>query len=400
MKNFKNFYIEDFNIENTKIYFNFSFDKKLYFQEVIDFNIHIKDNIKDNIKNLITNLHIALWISYFKLYPFAYFNFPIYLNTKQLNFWKNFYINWLWEFFYKNNIKPIINFINWKIHFENKKINIESQKTLLLWWWWKDSIVSYSLIKDKYDFNPFVVWKLDKIKKDTIKLTWKNPILVTRQIDPKLFKLNKIYYNWHVPITWIISFISLITAKLYDFWYIFTSNEKSASQENTIWKWIKINHQYSKSKEFENDFNNYNKNFIEWVIYKSLLSDLYEIDIARHFSKMEEFFPYFSSCNKNFTISKEKIDQRWCWKCEKCAFVYLILSPFIEQETIIKIFWKNLFEDESLIWTYKRLIWKDIKPFECVWTYNESKKALKEVLKKYEWKKLPIILEKLKNELN
>ena len=391
MKTFKNFYIKDFKIDENIVHFNFSFDNEIYFQESLDFWIKVSNNIK----NLLINLHIALWISYFKLYPFVKFHFPVYLNDQQLEFWKKFYINWLWEFFYRNKISPEINFINWKQNFENEKINISSKKALLLWWWGKDSIVSYSLIKDKYDFTPFVVWKLDKIKKDTIKLTWKTPIVIKRQIDPKLFEYNKIYYNWHVPITWIISFITLITAKLYNFWYIFTSNEKSASEENTVWKDIKINHQYSKSRKFEDDFKKYNKDFIEWIVYKSLLSDLYEIDIARHFSKLKEFFPYFSSCNKNFTISKETINKRWCWKCEKCAFVYLILSPYIDQEKLIKIFGKNLFEDKDLIWTYKKLIWKDIKPFECVWTYNESKKALKKILEKYKWKELPIILEEL-----
>ena len=392
MENFKDFYIKDFQINNNIVYFNFSFDNKIYFQESLDF----WTKLTQNIKNLLVNLHIVLWISYFKLYPFANFHLPVYLNNQQLEFWKKFYINWLWEFFYKNKITPKINFINWEQSFENKKIDILSKKALLLWWWGKDSIVSYSLIKYKYDFTPFIVWKLDRIKKDTIEITWKTPIVIKRQIDPKLFEYNKIYYNWHVPITWIISFISLITAKLYNFWYIFTSNEKSASEENTIWEGVKINHQYSKSKEFEDDFNKYNKNFICWIVYKSLLSNLYEIDIARHFSKLKEFFPYFSSCNKNFTISIDSINQRWCWKCEKCAFVYLILSPYIEQKELEKIFWKNLFEDKNLISTYKKLIWKEIKPFECVWTYNESKKAFKKVLKKYEWKKIPIVLEELK----
>ncbi len=391
MEEFKNFYIKEFEIEDSIVHFTFSFDEKIYFQESIDFWIKVDTNID----NLLTNLSIALWISYFKLYPFANFNFPVNLSKEQLNFWMKFYINWLWEFFYTNNIDPNIHFINWKNNFKKYKVNIESYKALLLWWWGKDSIVSYSFIKNRYDFTPFVVWKLDKIKKDTIKITWKKEILVKRQIDPKLFEYNKTYYNGHVPITWIISFISLISAKLYNYGYIFTSNEKSAWEENTTWKWIKINHQYSKSKEFEDDFNDYNKNFIEWVTYKSLLSNLYEIDIAKYFSKLEEFFPYFSSCNRNFTISKSGISKRWCGECEKCAFVYLILSPYIEQEKLEKIFGKNLFEDENLLWIYKKLIWKEnIKPFECVWTYKESAKALKEVLKKYEWKKLPHILKK------
>jgi len=40
------------------------------------------------------------------------------------------------------------------------------------------------------------------------------------------------------------------------------SNEKSASEENTTWKDLKINHQYSKSLEFETDLNNYLNTYI------------------------------------------------------------------------------------------------------------------------------------------
>jgi len=73
-----------------------------------------------------------------------------------------------------------------------------------------------------------------------------------------LFKLNKEwYYNWHVPITWIIAFVSIVSSYLYDFKNIVLSNEKSADEENTIWNGLKINHQYSKSGEFEKDFRKY-----------------------------------------------------------------------------------------------------------------------------------------------
>ena len=32
----------------------------------------------------------------------------------------------------------------------------------------------------------------------------------------------------------------------------------------------------------------------------------------------------------------------------KCAFVYSMLHPFLEQETLIKIFWEDLYSDKSL----------------------------------------------------
>ena len=397
----KSFFIDNYHFENKILALKYNFDNKLFFEEKINFNIEkeIINRNKEQLNFLFTNILIANAISYYKLYPFAKIHLPVRLNEKQINFWKKFYTNWLWEFFFRNKIDPnVINFINWykQINLNNfeKKLN---NKALLLRWWWKDSIVSYKIIKNKMDFDLFIVWKLDKIKSDTAKITWKQPILIERTLDPKLFQLNKKpnFFNWHVPITWIISFISLAAAYLYWYKYIFTSNEKSASEENIIRNWIKINHQYSKSKEFENDFNKYNK--ITWIKYKSLLSDLFEIQIAELFSKAKEFFPYFSSCNRNFKINWKKQSKRWCWECEKCAFVYLILSPFLDKKDLIKIFWENLFEKEILLETYLWLIWKKTKPFECVWTYNESKKAFKLTIKKYkkENKKLPYILKEI-----
>ena len=401
MQNFQNFYIKnfDFNKSSKIATFNFSFDNKINFEEKIDFNIWKKiiNFDKEILNNLLTNLSIAIGISYYKLYPFAKIILPIKVNDNQLNFWKKFYTNGLGEFFYKNNINPwVINFQNWEKNFSNKIWKIQNQnKALLLWWWWKDSIVGYSIIKNKYDYDLFVVWKIDKIKQDTANVVWKQPLLVKRYLSENLFELNKTYYNWHIPITWIISFISLITAYLYWYNYIFTSNEKSAWEENTIWKWYKINHQYSKSLEFEEDFKQYNLDFLNWVEYKSLLSDMFEIDIVQKFIKLEEFFPYFSSCNRNFKITWSSQAKRWCCNCEKCAFVYLILSAYLPKEKVVNIFQEDLFENKNLLETYKWLIWKKTKPFECVGTYNESKKALKLVLQKYKWKKLPFILKNL-----
>ena len=401
----KNFIIKNYNRQGNKLILNYSFENKLNFQEKIDFNVDRKiKNFEPNTLDFIfTNILIANWISYYKLFPFAKIILPIKLTENQLNFWKKFYTNGLGEFFFRNRIDPkVIEFVNWEIPFsiKIKKPSVE-EKALLLRWGGKDSIVTYSLIKNKLDFDLLVVGKLDPIKLDTAKVVWKNPILVKRQLDPKLFKLNKNpkFYNGHVPITWIISFISLATAYLYWYKYIFTSNEKSAQEENTIRKWVKINHQYSKSKEFEEDFKKYNQSL--WIIYKSLLSDYLEIEIAEKFSQLNEFFSYFSSCNKNFKINEKIQTERWCWKCEKCAFVYLILSPFLDEKDLIKIFGKNLFEDPQLLQTYLWLIWKELKPFECVWTHNESKKAFKLVIEKYkkENKELPLILKEIEKLL-
>jgi hypothetical protein len=65
---------------------------------------------------------------------------------------------------------------------------------------------------------------------------------------------------------------------------------------------------------------------------------MYEYKISEIFSKEKKFFSTFSSCNKNFVINKEKQDKLWCCECEKCCFVFLILTPFLDEDELIDIF--------------------------------------------------------------
>jgi len=124
---------------------------------------------------------------------------------------------------------------------------------------------------------------------------------------------------------------------------------------------------------------------------------MYEYKIADFFSKEKRFFNNFSSCNRNFVITKEKQNKLWCWKCEKCCFVFLILSSHLDEKELINIFQKNLFDDINLEKTFTELIWLvNYKPFECVWTYEESLLSAKKAIKKwFSWKILDNIKEKV-----
>jgi hypothetical protein len=64
----------------------------------------------------------------------------------------------------------------------------------------------------------------------------------------------------------------LLVAYLYDYKYLVLSNELSANSGNTLWNGFEINHQYSKSLEFEKDFKNYvEENISDDLKYFSLL---------------------------------------------------------------------------------------------------------------------------------
>ena len=413
MKKFNKFYFKkfEFNDSSLQATFSYSFDNEVFFEEIIDFNnrwfkVRNDFDIKA-LNNLLFHLHIALGISYYKASPTKDMVLESgILNEDQMSFWRKFYLNWLWEFLYSNNISPdnLFNFKNESSKiYEKIDFNIW-KKTLISVWWWKDSIVSIELLKKSWlEFDLFVFWKNDDLKSNTAKIANKNILLVKRIISSKLFELNNEgYYNWHVPITWIIAFVKEVTAYLFDYKYLILSNEKSANFWNIVWGDLSINHQYSKSLDFEKDFSEYIIKYISNdVKYFSLLRWMYEVKIAELFVKYwKEYFSVFSSCNKNFTINKNNNITRWLWcnKCPKCLFVYSILRPYLNDDEIINIFWEDLFNRKDLEWLFRKLLgisW--FKPFECVWEKEEVIYSMYKSLTKYD--KLPYILKIFKEEI-
>jgi len=139
-----------------------------------------------------------------------------------------------------------------------------------------------------------------------------------------------------------------------------------------------INHQYSKSFEFENQMRVYCKKYLaENIEYFSFLRPLYELQIAKIFAQYPKYFPYFVSCNNSFTLAGRKTNSnKWCCACPKCLFTFAALYPFIGKENVIKIFGQNLFENSKLLPFLRKLLGEGTyKPFECVGTYSEVRAA-------------------------
>ena len=401
-----------FDLANLQAYFYYSLQDKndpnniLLFEEVINFddgNFDIREDLNyDILDNLLFHLHIALWISYYKLYPTEKLIIKSWnIDEISIRFWKKFYQNWLGEFLFKNKIHPHTLF---QFEVDSNKILKKhdysvNSRALVAIWWWKDSIVSLELVRKLgIEFDSFVFWKIDSIKQKSIDQTWRNNMLISREISENLFTLNASwkYFNGHVPITWIIAFVMQVAGYIYDYEYLVLSNEHSASFGNTKWEWVDINHQWSKSLEFEIEFSQYiQKNVSSHTHYFSLLRPLYEIKIAELFTKLwRRYFDSFSSCNNNFKIS-EKSSHKWLWcnNCPKCAFVYSMLDPFLEKKVIKQIFWENLYENKQHQDLYEELMWiSGMKPFECVWTNEEVIYAMYLSHKKLKNETKPFIL--------
>ncbi|MDD3144941.1 MAG: hypothetical protein PHV23_02410 [Candidatus Gracilibacteria bacterium] len=412
MREFKSFYFEKFSFdkETLKASFEYSFDENYFFFEEIDFSCENFSQINklDDviINNFLFSLHIALGISYYKAFPTEKLYVKSgFLDDNQIKFWQKFYKNGLGEFLYKNQINPenLFNFENLS-SVKYKKINFSlSERSLIPLGGGKDSLVSIDLFeKNKLDYDLVVFGKIDNIKQNCADVIDKKILLTKRKISPSLLELNANgNYNGHVPITGIIAFVLAFISYLYDYKYLVLSNEKSASVGNTFWNGFEINHQYSKSLEFETDFKNYLNTYLsDDIEYFSLLRGWYEIKIGEYFSKnCKRFFGVFSSCNNNFKIDEAKRLKQtiWCNSCPKCAFVFCILRPYLSSEEILAIFGEDLFFKNSLKQTFLELLGiSAFKPFECVGETEEVVLAFYKSLKLYDTKS-DILLEFKKN---
>lgn len=333
---------------------------------------------KEQLDLLIFNMGMVELISYWKAFcsPKVLIK-PYALNSRQKEFFSKVYYNGLGELFFLNGINVSQDEF---LEIENANENyITSQqfdledKYIIPIGGGKDSVVTLDLLMSaNRDIKPFIINPRGATTEccSVAGFSEEETIICKRTIDSHLLELNaQGCINGHTPFSAMLAFTTLLISALTKRKHIALSNEDSAS-ESTV-KGSEVNHQYSKSLEFENDFRSYVKEFISPEFnYFSFLRPLSELHIAKLFSKLN-YQSVFKSCNVG---SKQNI---WCGKCPKCLFAFIILSPFVEKEELINIFSKNLFADKDLEEYFLQLCGeRETKPFECVGTVSEVRAAL------------------------
>ncbi|HRY33460.1 MAG TPA: hypothetical protein P5531_10880 [Bacteroidales bacterium] len=197
-------------------------------------------------------------------------------------------------------------------------------------------------------------------------------VVFHRHLDPLLLKMNgEGFLNGHTPFSALLAFLSLIASRLTGIKHVALSNEASANESSI--PGTDINHQYSKTYGFEKDFREYCSRFLGIdSVYFSFLRPLLELQIARIFSRMPAYFKAIRSCNAG---SRE---DKWCRKCSKCLFAWIILYPYLELDQLDGIFGGNLFEDPEQ-WENLQMLagLQETKPFECIGTIGEVRQALR-----------------------
>ena len=212
---------------------------------------------------------------------------------------------------------------------------------------------------------------------------------IGRALAPQLFEINRQgAYNGHIPVTAVNSAILVLAALLTGHDQVVFSNERSASYGSLIPGTGEVNHQWSKGWAFERMFGEQvERAGAADLRYYSLLRPLSELAVARQFAKSHHYDEHFSSCNRNFHILGEKPAQRWCGLCPKCHFVFLALAPFMPKTRLVRIFGRNLLDEDAQAAGFDALLeYQDHKPFECVGEGRESRAAMAALAARADWR--------------
>ena len=314
------------------------------------------------------------------------------LTESRKRWWKKLWFHGLGEFFYRNGIETTeTDFVDLRCTGKPLQTAADFRSSgthIVPIGGGKDSAVTLSLLqKEKDRIYGFTV-NDQPARTDTAIAAGLSPariIRTHRTIDPELLRLNREgFLNGHTPFSAIVAFLSLYCAYLIGAENIVLSNESSAN-ESTV-NGSDVNHQYSKSYTFERDFTRYTRDVLELPIrYFSLLRPFNEMQIAKQFAALPQYHAVFRSCNVG---SKKNI---WCCNCAKCLFVWCILSPFMPENALVRIFGENLLEKQALLPELQALCGLSAeKPFECIGTVREVCAALHKTADSYTASGLPL----------
>lgn len=362
----------------------YSFDGREVFEETISLpaDLALVEN-PAGLDAALQTLHLIGGISYYKAICPPEIRLASYgLTPEQAAFWDMTYTKGLGEFFYRNRM-DFRGLVNFPVSLPSQPFTepeaVPARRYLVPFGGGKDSLVTAELARSAgadatlFRVGPHAI--VDRLAAET-----GLPLLtVDRRLDPKIFEWNASgVLNGHVPATAYNSALAVVVALLTGHDAILMSNERSATVGNVDYLGMEVNHQWSKSEEFETGFRRYVATSIRSdIAYLNPLRPFSELKIASLLAPHRTYLPLFTSCNTNWKqLTDRTAKPRWCGACPKCAFVFTLLAAVLPAEEVTDIFGANLFQSEGLLPIYRELFaLEGIKPLECVGTPEEMAAA-------------------------
>jgi hypothetical protein len=336
------------------------------------------------VSRALLGLHLAAGTSYWKTcIPRELVVEDASLSDDDAEFWNAVYTLGLGEFFYRNQIDPVGR-ASFQAASGSGRSRVPARPasgpSLLLWGGGKDSVVSHEVLKAGRE--PHELLSIGRSDWEWVRrsaVVADAPLrVVSRRLDAKLLDLNAAgALNGHVPVSAALAAAGTLVALLAGRPAVIASNEASASHGNAAWRGIDVNHQWSKSLEFERLFRRWlRNNFDGGPDYFSLLRPLSELRIVKAFATHREYFAAVTSCNANFRQSGPA-PRRFCLVCPKCVFVSLMARPWLDDAAYHALFGGDALSDPGNLHFVEELLGaRGTKPFECVGTPDETVAAL------------------------
>jgi hypothetical protein len=308
------------------------------------------------------------------------------LTDAEHGFLREFYLQGLGEFAYRNALDLT------SLRFEGRPAASQApmpapvtsqRRALVPFGGGIDSIVTVEGVRRLADAALFVVSRpadrFDAIEQPAA-VTGLEVVRAEREIDPQLLRSAEFgFLNGHVPVTGILSAIAVLAAVLEDRDAVVMSNEWSASIPTLEYAGRPVNHQFSKSEQFEAAFRDVLAHGpVPLPGYFSWLRDRTELWVGQEFAALEPYHDSFRSCNKAFYTERARRLDHWCGQCDKCCFIDLILAPFLPAEALRRIFavTGEPLDDPGLAAKFRSLLGAGAKPFECVGEVTECRAAV------------------------
>jgi hypothetical protein len=384
MSKYRQFIFESYHFDPAAklLELRYSMDGQLHFLESYRFDFDYTPYDQVLLDRAMQSLFFLAGVSYYKTYiPAEIVIKQGELDAAQAAFFSKTYQRGLGEFWYVNKLDPRtpVTFPLTTEHVAPAEGEPDGKGLLVALGGGKDSLVSVELLREHKDIT---TWSLNHrpqltplVERIGLPHAW-----VEREWDTQLLELNKQdALNGHIPISGIFACVGTVVAILSGKRDVVMSNEQSANEPTLRYQGVAINHQYSKSQEFEQDYQKYLQHTLGGHIrYYSFLRPLSEMRISEIFARVgfEKYKDVFSSCNRAFVHSSDHMS--WCGECSKCAFVFMAMTPFIGRREL-ETLWggKNLLLDPRLEPTYRKLLGiEGDKPLDCVGDIKESREAM------------------------
>jgi hypothetical protein len=383
--------------EKGAVSFHYGFDNGLAFRETIDFGRPLPpsgDAGRAKFEAALDALGAALGVSYYKAFAPKSIELGEAAGADQIPFFRKLYTKGLAEFAYRNRLGDL-GYIEFSATGHARRPSApgpehgrqDAGRVAVLVGGGKDSLLSVEMLRSKHDLVLFAVNPKKPIL-ECAQASGLPSVFVSRTLDPALFALNaRGALNGHVPITAIVSLIAVAASYVHGFRTIVLSNERSASEGNVVSDGQDVNHQYSKSIAFEEDFAAYLSAYVDPELsYFSLLRPLSELHIAQLFSRISRYDACFTSCNRAFQINPAAPPARWCRDCPKCRFSFLIFATAMAPDRLRAIFGADLLDESRQLPGYEELTGlSGHKPWECVGELAESSLAALLLAGRPEW---------------